>query len=473
MIRTTLMGHQKQIVSFIRDKEYFGIFADFGTGKTLCALSYINFHRLRKVLIVSTKTAVQSTWVDEILKHTDFIYTMLIGTRSQKINNLYIGLKKSMINAGYYHSSKDHIVLFLINFDGVENIFNELVQANFDLIIMDESTKCKSPKTKRTMVLWKLAEHIDKRCIMTGFPITESLVDLYSQIKFLDLGENFGNSYYAFIHRYFNKIAYKCLPRKKGVIEILKKIKPFCIRITNAELKLPPKNYKIEHVKLTEDQSKLLTSLEEYFRLEFGKAKIDTQYVFALINKSLQICAGFIKGDDIKDDNGKILKKGYIENVPTNKDEMLAELLEEINIYQHKVIIWCTFLHTVEKLNKMLKAFSPLTLSGATKNVNEVVNQFQHDKNSNVLIAIQKKASESITLTSCAHCIYYSNGWSADLRLNSEARIRRKGSEHHKFIFYIDLITKDTIEEKVISCLREKKNLIEELKVQFDNYENR
>lgn len=455
-IKTELMVHQKQIVNFIRDKKYFGIFADFGTGKTLCALSYINFHRLRKVLIVSTKTAIQSTWVDEISKHTDFLYVMLVGPRNQKINNLYLGLKKSMINAGYYHSSRSNIVLFLVNFDGIDNIFNELIQANFDLIICDESTRIKSPNAKRTMVLWKLAEYIDKRCIMTGFPITESLVDLYSQIKFLDLGENFGKSYYAFIHRYFNKIAYKCLPRKKGVIEILKKIKPFCIRITNADLKLPPKNYKTEHVKLTDEQSRLLTSLEEYFRLEFGKVKIDTQYIFTLINKSLQICAGFIKDAE-----------GNVELVQTNKDEMLAELLEEIDIYQHKVIIWCTFLHTVDKLSKILKRFDPLTLSGATKNVNEVIRKFQHDKNSNVLIAIQKKGAASITLTNCNHAIYYSNAWSYDDRYNSEARIYRKGSEQHKFVFYTDLVVKDTIEEKVLDCLRKKKSLVDELKQQF------
>lgn len=456
MIYTKLMEHQKKIVEFCIKKPYSGIFADYGTGKTLCVLAYINYFKISKTLIISTKTAIQSTWIDEIKKHTDFKYVLLLGTKNQKKKNLLLGLRKSQMSAGYYHSAKKDNICFLLNFDGVENIFNELIQANFDYIIVDESTKIKSPHTKRTQVLWKLAEYIPKRCIMTGFPVTENIGDLYSQIKFLDLGATFGKSWYAFMGRYFTKIMNQHIIRKKSITTILTNIKPFCIRITNTELKLPPKVYKIEHIEKTDIQVQLLTQLIDYFQLEYKKVKIDTQYIFALINKSLQICAGFIKD---KDNN--------VELVRTNKDEMLAEILDEINVYEKKVIIWCTYLHTVNKLKKLLHSFNPLTLTGATKNVNQIVHTFQTNKNRNILIAIQKKGSASITLTSCNYAIYYSNSWSFDERYNSEARIYRKGSEHHKNITYIDLITRDSIEEKILDCLKTKKNLVDELKSYF------
>ncbi len=456
MIYTKLMAHQKKIVEFCLSKDYFGIFADYGTGKTLCALTYINHFKIRKVLVISTKTAVQSTWVDEIKNHTNFICASLLGTKAQKIKNLYFGLRKSRTDAHYYSTETNNTVCFLLNFDGVENIFNELIQADFDFIIIDESTKIKSPDTKRTKVLWKLAEYIPKRCIMTGFPVTENISDFYSQIKFLDLGETFGKSWYAFMGRYFTKIMHRYVIRKNSVSEILQKIQPFCIRVANTELKLPPKVYKIEHVEKTETQIKLLTSLQKYFRLEFGKVKIDTQYIFSLINKSLQICAGFIKDD-----------KSNIEKVPTAKDERLMELLDEINIYNKKVIIWCSYLNTVSKLKYILRHFNPLVLTGATPDVNALVHTFQHDKKRNILIAIQKKGAASITLTSCSHAIYYSNSWSFDDRGNSEARIYRKGSEKHTHITYIDLVTRDSVEEQVLACLKTKKSLVDELKKQF------
>ena len=108
-----------------------------------------------------------------------------------------------------------------------------------------------------------------------------------------------------------------------------------------------------------------------------------------------------------------------------------------------------------------------LALIGETVNTNKVVQTFQRSKDYNVLVCTQKKAAESVTLTSAKYAIYYSNIWSNDSRLNSEARIRRKGSEIHNNITYIDLITKGSVEEKVYQCLRKKKDLINELKSAF------
>ena len=96
-----------------------------------------------------------------------------------------------------------------------------------------------------------------------------------------------------------------------------------------------------------------------------------------------------------------------------------------------------------------------------------MLSKFQTSREYNVLLATQKKAAESITLTSARYAIYYSNIWSYDSRGNSEARIRRKGSEKHESIIYVDILTKSEVEKKVYDCLRKKKNLIEELKKSF------
>ena len=293
MIYTKLMPHQELILDFIsgkdingtgtlsigesgammqsirsKDNNYFGIFADYGTGKSLTALAYVNKLNIRKTLVVSTKTAVQGTWPQEIKKHTNFKYTLLIGDKKKKLASLYHGLKVSMTSSGFYHSAINNNVIFLINFDGVKNIFNELLQADFDFIIVDESTKVKSPKTMRTKILWALGKNINKKCIMTGFPITENISEIYSQIKFLDNGECFGNSYFSFMEMYFNRVGYKYVAKRKGVDEILQKIKPFCIRVSGDVLKLPPKVYSKIEIELTEQQQKLLTDLNETFKLE-------------------------------------------------------------------------------------------------------------------------------------------------------------------------------------------------------------
>jgi SNF2 family DNA or RNA helicase len=259
----------------------------------------------------------------------------------------------------------------------------------------------------------------------------------------------------------------KIIIKKKSINRILDIVKPFCIRITNDMLKLPPKIYKQIPIDQTDEQRALLNKLEETFRLEFGKAKVDTQYLFTIIAKSLQICDGFIQYSDT-DENGKEINKGT-EVVLSNKDEALVEILEEIDIAKNKVVIWAAFLFSVKKIAKIIEKLGHkvLMLTGEAEDTNKIVQLFQKTKDHNVLVCTQKKAAESITLTEARYAIYYSNIWSNDARLNSEARIRRKGSEKHSSIMYIDLVTKGTVEKKVYDCLRMKKDLIDELKKEF------
>ena len=473
------MDHQKLLVEFCVDKQYCGIFAEYGCGKTLGALAIIEVLKrikkgnFKKILVVAPSLAIETTWCDEIRKHSDFRFCVLKGTAKARANLLEyaVGIIDRPDRYGY-DSKSVKPMLFLINYEGVKSIYGELVKAEFDAVFADESTRMKTFDAERTIALYAVSENIPYRYIMTGFPITENLIELYSQIKFLDRGRVFGNSYYAFINRYFVRMGQKLVVKKRAIKQILGLIKPFCIRIIGV-LNLPPAMCKSLRIEMTDQQKELITKLNDTFRLELGRVKIDTQYIFTLISKSLQICDGFVQHIEYEKNKegkstGKILSS-ELEIVDTNKDEALIETLQEIDTTQNKVVIWCAFLFSVSKLERILAKLGirSLSLTGATTDVNRVVQVFQKSKEYNVLICTQKKAAESVTLTSARYAIYYSNLWSNDARLNSEARIRRKGSEIHKSIMYIDLITKDSVEEKVYQCLRKKKDLIDELKTAF------
>jgi len=475
MIKTKAFGqHQTEVLEFcsIREEteEYAGIFADYGTGKTWCALALAEIKKFRKVLVVATKLAIDTTWCDEIRMHSDFRFCILRGTAKQKVNLLQYALGQidDPTRFGYEYQSKKPM-LFLINYDGVKSIYHELIRGGFDAVFVDESTKIKTFDAERTKALYEVGGYISHRYIMTGFPVTEHLAELYSQIKFLDRGKTFGNSYYAFLNRYFVRMGMKMVVKKRAITQILGLIAPFCIRVTNKSLKLPPKIYKKISLELTDEQGRLITDLNETFRLEFGEVKIDTKYIFTLIAKSLQICDGFVQ-NVVRDKETKKIISETLEIIDTNKDEALIEILDEIDISQNKVVIWCAFLFSVEKIKRILtKLRIPvLTLIGGNEDDNKTVQWFQKSRDHNVLICTQKKAAESVTLTASRYAIYYSNIWSNDARQNSEARIRRKGSNIHQNITYIDLVTKCKVEESVYSCLRvTKKNLIDQLKQEF------
>jgi SNF2 family DNA or RNA helicase len=482
-IKTRLMEHQNLVVRFCLEKNelpYAGIFADYGTGKSLIALMIIEIMRqaeenkFKSILIIATTLAIDTTWCDEIKKHSDFRFCILRGTAKAKVNLLQYAMGKVNDPSRYgYHNESNRPMLFLLNYEGVKSIHRELSVAGFDAVFCDESTKIKTHDAERTMAMYEVGGFIPYRYIMTGFPVTENLAELYSQIKFLDRGNAFGLSYYAFINKYFVRLGQKIVVKKRAIKQILDLISSFCIRVTNENLKLPPKAYKPLRLEMTDQQRMLLLQLNDTFRLELGKVKIDTKYIFTLISKSLQICDGFVQHIEYeKDEKGKNTSKiisSELEIIDTNKDEALVETLNEIDTTRNKVVIWCAFLFSVAKLEMILKklGIQTLSLTGATADSNKVVQMFQRSRDHNVLICTQKKAAESVTLTAARYAIYYSNIWSNDARLNSEARIRRKGSEIHSSIMYIDLITKDSVEEKVYQCLRKKKDLINELKAAF------
>jgi len=500
-VYTKLMEHQNDIVKFCKDKPYAGIFAEYGTGKTLCTLKLTEVCGWSKVLVVCSKTAILATWPAEITKHTDFNYVYLVGTKQKRIDALSLGLRKARQQGSAYTAEYLRPTIFLINFDGVKSIYNELVASGMDAIIVDESTKIKYPTTMRTKVLWALSKGIPRRFCLTGWPITESPQDLYSQIKFLDRGVTFGNSYHGFMDKYFAKIGYKRVPIKGAPEKIINAIGGFCIRVTNESLNLPPKTYIVKDIPQSDQQIKALRQLKDYMQIDIGKVNISTEYVFTKLIKTLEICDGFIKDnwwkldgdfikcnkcdfvgehsvDAVKTEDGRKLQNrtkcpkcshgGNYELVDTQKDEALFDLLEEIDVERHKVIIWTPFKFTLHKLSKLCDHYKypHVLLSGETEDVKGVVDKFMYSK-TNILIATTKKASESLNLTNCNVAIYYSNEWSYDRRANSEARIYRKGSEKHANVIYVDFVTKNTLEELVFNCLTKKKDLVNELKEMF------
>lgn len=452
------MDHQQMIATFVRKRDASAVFSDYGTGKSLCALMVADQAKMKRVLVVSTKISIKSTWPDEVMKHTNHKFVVLSGTPKYKLSQLNYGLALASRQIGNYWDDPGSTVIFLVNYDGIKNIFHQVTGVKWDMVVCDESTKIKSTTAIRTKILWAVGKHVKRKVIMTGFPVTERLSEIYAQFKFLGLSDILAPTYHDFIHHYFVRTGGGLVPMRNSVKQIIEKIRPYTIRVTNESLKLPPQIYKTISVDLTSEQNLLLKELNETYKLEFGKVQIDTQHIFTLVSKSLQICDGFVQDQD-----------GHIGIIDSDKDEALLDTLDQIDVTRNKVVIWCAFLFSIKKLAKILSKFNipVLTMTGATKNENEIVRKFQTSKTHNVFLATQKKAAESITLTSAKYAIYYSNIWSYDSRGNSEARIRRKGSEKHDSIMYIDILTKDSVEQQVYQCLRKKKSLIDSLKKAF------
>ena len=214
---------------------------------------------------------------------------------------------------------------------------------------------------------------------------------------------------------------------------------------------LPAKVYVRRNVELTPEQAKLYKQMKKLAlaKLESGELAT-TQSVLTQIMRLQQICCGFLQPDD-----------GEIEPVPNNRMNELIDVVDEV---QGKAIIWASYTHDIQQIAAALRdRFGPesvATYYGATpqEERQEIVTRFQ-DKAGPLrfFVGQPRTGGYGITLTAANTVIYYSNSYDLEIRLQSEDRAHRIGQTSS--VTYIDLVSPNTIDEKILQALRDKINL--------------
>lgn len=329
--------------------------------------------------------------------------------------------------------------------------------------IIDESTCIKNHKAKRTKKALEIGQKCRVRRIATGSPITNSPLDLYSQFAFLDKQIIGCGSFYAFRNVFaeierittrqgqsFDKILkYKNLPL------LSKRIADFSFRVTKKEcLDLPEKVYVTRDVELTSEQKRIYKEMKN---LSFAVLEDDTMSVQVALTKLLrlhQILCGSYTTDE-----------GEIKKIPNYRIDALSEVLDETS---GKVIIWANYLQNIKDIEDLLTEKygleSFVTYTGATGNDDrvEAIKLFQN-ANSPVrfFLGNVQTAGRGITLTAANTVIYFSNNYSLEMRQQSEDRAHRVGQTNP--VTYVDLVVRDSLDEKIIQALLAKRNIANEI----------
>lgn len=333
--------------------------------------------------------------------------------------------------------------------------------------LVDESTCIKNHKAKRTKAAIDIGQKCKVRRIATGSPITNSPLDLYAQCAFLDKSLLGCGSYYSFKNTYadFEKIQnrqgqhYEKILRYKNLDRLSNLLDNFSYRVTKKEcLDLPDKIYITRDVDLTPEQEKIYLDMYNHqFALLYKDNKFEEMSVQVILTKLLrlhQVLCGTFTSDD-----------GTTYPIVNNRIEALKEVLQETS---GKVIIWATYLENIYAIVNMLKEeYGPdsfVTYFGETSADDRVkaINLFQ-DENSPVrfFVGNTRTAGRGITLTAASTVIYYSNDFSLELRQQSEDRAHRMGQKNN--VTYIDLVVRNSLDEKIIKSLIEKRNIANEI----------
>jgi SNF2 family DNA or RNA helicase len=367
-----------------------------------------------------------------------------------------------------FHTDLDKLKIFIINVEAFSTPKGVKFTENFILghqvlFAVDESTTIKNPKASRTKAITKLAKNTKYRRILTGSPITQSPLDLYSQTEVLETNLLGYTSYYSFqnhygevVNRYFGGRTVRQVVGYRNLDELSQKLDSFSYRVLKSDcLDLPEKLYIRRDVTLTAEQKKLYAELKELAITELANQEtVSVTNVLTQLLRLHQIVCGHIKSDD-----------GTETPINNNRIDELIEVIAEM---QGKVIIWANYrqniLEIVETLQGLFGVDAVASYFGDTTpdERERVIKQFQNpDSPLRFFVGNTQTGGYGITLTEAQNVIYYSNNFDLEKRLQSEDRAHRIGQKNN--VTYVDLVAKDTVDEKIVTALRNKLDLAQEV----------
>ena len=465
--KTKPYNHQYKTLEQSYDKDNYALFLEMGLGKSKILIDNIGIlfqaKKISGVVIVAPKGVLDNWSINEIERHLpdDIAREVLVWqtNHTQRWTRDY----RKMVD----EDSTGTLNIFLVNVEAFATVkgckfVEEFLNTHDCMLAVDESTTIKNPKAKRTKNLTALAPLANYRRILTGFPITKAPLDLYSQCYFLHPNLLGYSSYYAFRARYaimkrqqMGARGFDQIVGFQRLDELQEAIKHFSIRYTKAEcLDLPAKTYTKRYVELTKEQKVAYEQMKQEAVMILEDETFSTMNVLTQLMRLQQVVAG-----SLRNEAGETI---YLEN---NRLPAVLDVLAETD---GKVVLFAVFRTDIERLAEMLREKygknSVATYYGDTPQ-NErqnIITRFQDPDNElKYFISNPQTGGRGITLTEANVIIYYSNSYDLELRIQSEDRIHRIGQNDK--CTYIDLVAKDTVDEKILKTLLNKVKISNEV----------
>ena len=459
--KTKPYEHQLDALKDSWDKENFAYFMEMGTGKSKVLLDnaamLYDKGQINGLLLIAPKGVYKNWYDQEVPTHLpDHIEKKMVLWKTSDKSKKQMALLNTMFETG----TDLHILIMNVEAfskgDGIK-FAEKFLSCHKAMIAIDESTTIKTPTSNRTRSVLSLRELAKYRRILTGSPVTKSPLDLFSQCQFLDPWLLNHSSYYTFKARYAVTRKIEVQGRRVEIVvgyrnlgELSEKIKPFSKRVLKDDcLDLPDKTFIKHTVELTKEQKKVYEQMKrEAIAFLDGKMQ-STATVMTQLMRLHQITCGHFTADD-----------GTIKDLPCSRLSELMSILENV---EGKAIIWSHYTHDVKRIIEKIKEvygedsvvdyFGETDQDQRSKNIKK----FQTDDNCRFFVGTTHTGGYGITLTAGSTMIYFSNGYDLEKRQQSEARIDRIGQT--KKMTYIDIISQDTVDERIVKALRSKINI--------------
>lgn len=467
LMKTKSYAHQAKIIEESRDKEFAGYFMEQGTGKTHITLRVASHlftqGKITHVLVLAPN-GVHTNWaVNEIPLHCDVPFRIALWNTSDgkykraefEMNlthepgtlNFILANVEAVRTKEFMHLMQKHLL------NGAEFKLQEKLPF---MIVVDESTIIKNPKADVTKGCTILADHAAYRRILTGTPITQGSLDLFSQCRFLGKSAIPYTSFTAFKYEFAVEEVVNLGPGRPMFTKVVgyrnqdklaKLLSTFSWRVMKKDcLDLPEKVYQTIYVELTPEQKAAYRSLVKLAMIELEASTVTALSALTVLLRCQQIVLGYVT-DDAKN----------LVAIDSNRIKALSETIAALPTTE-KCIIFCRFKEDVRRIVETLGPEMCVQYHGGVNEESrtENVRLFQESPDRRFFVATSA-AARGLTLTAATQVIYYSQDFSLEKRLQSEDRAHRIGQK--KTVVYTNLIAKGTVDEKIVQALMQKKNI--------------
>lgn len=436
-IKTDLRSYQEQgfkWLKYLQENELGGCLADdMGLGKTvqtLALFSSIYPENQTPSLIIMPKSLLFN-WEKEISRFTpEITYYSFYGAN----RNIKEARTKNLI---------------LTTYSMLRNEIEKFKNEDFLYTVLDESQNIKTSTSQISRaVIFLKAKY---RVALSGTPFENNLGELYSLFRFLNPSmfgtiEDFNKYYSQPIQKENNK---------ELTLELKRKVYPFILRRLKKDVlkELPDKIEQTIFVEMSPEQKEFYEQRRNFYyksireqisSLGIGRSQF---YILQALNELRQIAS--------------IPESKSNDAIFSPKREVLLENILEVVANKHKVLVFANFLSVVEKVSKDLEkeGIKHLTMTGATTNRAELVEKFQNDPEYKVFVMTLKTGGLGLNLTSADYIFIFDPWWNKAAENQAIDRAHRIGQD--KTVFSYKLITKDTIEEKMLQLQEKKLELFE------------
>lgn len=336
---------------------------------------------------------------------------------------------------------------------GITRLDSELFQKfYFNYIILDESQVIKNPSSNIAKAVRELKSR--HKLVLTGTPLENTTMDLWSQMSFINPGILGSQSYFR---QEFQ------LPIEKKNDEVKSKklhavIKPFVLRRHKSQVatELPEKVEYVQYSEMSPEQERKYEETKAYYR---GKI-LDLIDKEGMGNSRFMILEGLTKLRQLAN-HPKMIEPSYSGD--SGKLEDITHMLENAMAEDHKVLVFSQFVKHLNLVQQYLKSnkITYAYLDGGSTDRKEQVEKFNKDPKTKVFLISIKAGGLGLNLTEADYVFILDPWWNPAVEAQAVDRAHRIGQKRKVFTY--KFITRNTVEEKILQLQQKKLKLTNEL----------